>query len=67
LPEMIAYIATQCTGGIGGTIAAHLMFDLPWCSTSAHARNGSALLFSELWRASAFCALSGDARGCVPV
>src|SRR3989475_1046338 len=47
LPEMIAYIATQCTGGIGGTIAAHLMFDLPWCSTSAHARNGSALLFSE--------------------
>src|SRR5437879_8898220 len=47
LPEMLAYIAAQCTGGIGGTIAAHLMFDLRWYSPSAHARNGSALLFSE--------------------
>src|SRR6266700_3577755 len=47
LPEMLAYIAAQCTGGIGGTIAAHLMFDLPWYSPSTHARNGSALLFSE--------------------
>jgi glycerol uptake facilitator-like aquaporin len=47
LPEMLAYIAAQCTGGIAGTIAAHLMFGLPWYSISTHARNGSALLFSE--------------------
>ena len=47
LPEMLAYIAAQCTGGIAGTIGAHLMFGLPWYSISTHARNGSALLFSE--------------------
>src|SRR5207245_11644955 len=47
LPEMLAYIAAQCIGGIGGTIAANLMFSLRLYSPSAHARNGSALLFSE--------------------
>jgi glycerol uptake facilitator-like aquaporin len=47
LPEMLAYIAAQCAGGVAGTIAAHLMFGLRWYSISAHARNGSALLFSE--------------------
>jgi len=35
LPEMLAYIAAQCTGGIGGTIATHLMFGLRWYSISA--------------------------------
>jgi glycerol uptake facilitator-like aquaporin len=45
--EMLAYIAAQCTGGIAGTIAVHLMFGLRWYSPSSHARSGSALLFSE--------------------
>jgi glycerol uptake facilitator-like aquaporin len=41
------YIAGQCLGGIGGTIAAHLMFRLPLVSISRHARSGSAQIFSE--------------------
>src|SRR5881396_3720507 len=64
LPEMLAYIAAQCTGGIGGTIAAHLMFDLPWYSPSTTREMEVLCCSVSLWRASAFCALSGDARGC---
>jgi glycerol uptake facilitator-like aquaporin len=45
--EVPAYIAAQCTGGILGAIAAHLMFGLPWCSLSSHARHGWAMVFSE--------------------
>jgi glycerol uptake facilitator-like aquaporin len=41
------YIAAQCLGGIGGTVAAHLMFRLPLVSISRHARSGPAQIFSE--------------------
>ena len=41
------YVAAQCLAGIGGTIAAHLMFRLPLISISRHARSGSAQIFSE--------------------
>jgi glycerol uptake facilitator-like aquaporin len=46
-PETLAYIGAQCIGGVAGTIAAHLMFNLSWYSVSSHARSGAALLFSE--------------------
>ena len=46
-PETLAYIGAQCIGGVAGTIAAHLMFNLSWYSVSSHARSGSGLLFSE--------------------
>ena len=45
--EAAAYAAAQCGGGVTGTVAAHLMFGLPWLSTSVHARSGWALTFSE--------------------
>src|SRR5439155_4333949 len=65
LPEMLAYIAAQCTGGIGATIAAHLMFDLPFGTHPRPTREMEVLCCSaSLWQASDFCALSGDARGC---
>ena len=46
-PEVPAYVAAQCAGGILGTIVAHLMFGLPWYSLSSHTRHGGALIFSE--------------------
>jgi glycerol uptake facilitator-like aquaporin len=46
-PEVPAYIAAQCTGGILGAVAAHLMFGLPWYSLSSHSRQGWNLVFSE--------------------
>jgi glycerol uptake facilitator-like aquaporin len=45
--EVPFYIAAQCTGGIAGTVVAHLMFGLPWYSLSTHPRHGGALVFSE--------------------
>jgi glycerol uptake facilitator-like aquaporin len=42
-----AYVAAQISGGIAGTLAAHLMFSLPLISLSQHARAGSAQAFSE--------------------
>jgi glycerol uptake facilitator-like aquaporin len=41
------YIVAQCLGGIGGTIAAHMMFRLPLVSISRHVRTGAAQSFSE--------------------
>jgi glycerol uptake facilitator-like aquaporin len=41
------YIVAQCTGGIGGSVVAHLMFGLPWYSLSTHARHGAGQVFSE--------------------
>lgn len=41
------YILAQVSGGICGTIAAHLMFGLDIVSLSRHARSGPAQLFSE--------------------
>jgi glycerol uptake facilitator-like aquaporin len=45
--EAGAYIAAQITGGIAGTLAAHIMFSLPLVTFSHHARAGSAQAFSE--------------------
>jgi len=41
------YVVAQCVGAVCGTIAAHLMFNLPIISFSQHARSGNAQLFSE--------------------
>jgi glycerol uptake facilitator-like aquaporin len=41
------YVPAQCLGGIGGAMAAHVMFRLPLISISHHARSGSAQVFSE--------------------
>src|SRR5271156_498664 len=45
--DAACYIPAQCFGGIGGAIAAHIMFRLPLISISHHARAGSAQVFSE--------------------
>ncbi|MGC1637721.1 MAG: MIP/aquaporin family protein [Candidatus Acidiferrales bacterium] len=41
------YVLAQISGGISGTIAAHLMFGLHVVSLSRHERSGPAQLFSE--------------------
>jgi glycerol uptake facilitator-like aquaporin len=45
--EAVSYVCAQIAGGVGGTIAAHLMFGLPVLSLSHHARSGAAQLFGE--------------------
>jgi glycerol uptake facilitator-like aquaporin len=42
------YIVAQFIGGIVGTIAAHLMFALPWLTLSLKARTGGAQWSAEL-------------------
>lgn len=44
---MAAYMAAQIIGGCLGTLAAHLMFDLPTIQISLHARNGPPQWFAE--------------------
>lgn len=41
------YISAQAAGAIVGTMAAHLMFQLPVVSLSRHVRSGPSQLFSE--------------------
>jgi glycerol uptake facilitator-like aquaporin len=45
--DAACYVPAQCLGGIGGAIAAHVMFRLPLISISHHPRAGSAQIFSE--------------------
>jgi glycerol uptake facilitator-like aquaporin len=45
--DAACYALAQCVGAVCGTIAAHVMFNLPLISFSQHARSGSAQLFSE--------------------
>jgi glycerol uptake facilitator-like aquaporin len=45
--EAAAYICAQITGGVTGTVTAHLMFRLPPLSFSHHTRAGAAQAFSE--------------------
>ena len=45
--EALTYMLVQMLGGIGGAIAAHLMFRLPYVSLSRHVRGGPAMVFSE--------------------
>ena len=46
-PEEVHYVLSQIFGGIGGAIAAHLMFGLPVVSLSQHVRAGPHQWFSE--------------------
>jgi len=45
--ETPSYVCAQIAGGIGGAIAAHVMFGLPLVSLSRHSRSGAAQVFSE--------------------
>jgi glycerol uptake facilitator-like aquaporin len=45
--EVPVYLLAQVAGGIGGVIAANLMFGLPTVFLSQHPRTGTAQLFSE--------------------
>lgn len=45
--EVAVYLLAQVVGGIGGVIAANLMFGLPAVFLSQHPRTGMAQLFSE--------------------
>jgi glycerol uptake facilitator-like aquaporin len=49
IPWLLAliYIACQVAGGIAGTLAAHLMFELPIWQLSATVRTGSGQWFAE--------------------
>jgi glycerol uptake facilitator-like aquaporin len=46
-PEAVYYSLAQILGGIGGAIAAHLMFGLPVVSLSQHVRTAPSQWFSE--------------------
>lgn len=46
-PHALQYMVAQISGGITGTITAHLMFSLPPVFLSQHARSGPAQFFSE--------------------
>jgi glycerol uptake facilitator-like aquaporin len=59
--EVPGYIVAQIVGAFGGVAAAHLMFGLPLFFASHHARNGSALLWSEFI---ATFGLVATIRGC---
>src|SRR6185503_5086143 len=45
--DVVVYVPAQVAGGIGGVIAANLMFGLPAVFLSQHSRAGMAQLFSE--------------------
>ena len=45
--EVAVYLPAQVVGGIGGVVAANLMFGLPAIFLSQHSRTGMAQLFSE--------------------
>ena len=45
--DVPVYIVAQIAGGLAGTAAAHLMFELPLFTASRHARSGMAQAFSE--------------------
>jgi glycerol uptake facilitator-like aquaporin len=46
--SLVVYVVAQVAGGIGGTVTAHLMFDLPPLQVSGHARDGGGQVFSEV-------------------
>jgi glycerol uptake facilitator-like aquaporin len=48
MASFVAYVVAQVAGGIGGTLTAHLMFDLPLVQLSTHAREGGGQVFSEI-------------------
>jgi glycerol uptake facilitator-like aquaporin len=48
MASLVVYGVAQVAGGIGGTLIAHLMFDLPLLQLSTHAREGGGQVFSEI-------------------
>jgi glycerol uptake facilitator-like aquaporin len=46
--SFVVYVAAQVAGGIGGTVTAHLMFDLPIVQVSPHMRAGGGQVLSEI-------------------
>lgn len=42
------YLVAQVAGAVAGVVAAHMMFDLPWISTSEHVRTGPGQWWSEV-------------------
>jgi glycerol uptake facilitator-like aquaporin len=48
MASFAAYVVAQVAGGIGGTLTAHLMFDLPLVQISTHAREGGGQILSEI-------------------
>jgi glycerol uptake facilitator-like aquaporin len=46
--DAVFYVAAQVAGGIAGTIAAHLMFGLPFVEASSTVRSGGAQWFAEV-------------------
>jgi glycerol uptake facilitator-like aquaporin len=45
--DLTGYVLAQIAGGVAGTIAAHLMFELPLVELSSKIRTGGAQWFSE--------------------
>jgi glycerol uptake facilitator-like aquaporin len=61
--DAACYVVAQCIGAVCGTMAAHLMFNLPIISISQHARSGGAQLFSEFIAAfGLLCVIWGCSR-----
>ncbi len=48
VPDALAYVLAQVAGGIAGSIAAHMMFDLPVLQLATNARTGASQWFSEV-------------------
>jgi glycerol uptake facilitator-like aquaporin len=46
--DFVLYLVAQVAGGIAGTLAAHLMFELPLLQFSQHIRSGPSQFFSEV-------------------
>ncbi len=46
--ELAAYVAAQFLGGIAGTVAAHLMFDLAPLAIGVHSRTGPSQWLAEI-------------------
>lgn len=46
--DVLPYTAAQVSGGVAGTMLAHLMFDLPVLSVSGHARTGAGQWTGEI-------------------
>ena len=45
--EAALYVLCQIIGALGGVLAAHAMFELPWLQTPQHARTGAPQWWSE--------------------
>lgn len=46
--DVLPYTAAQVSGGVAGTMLAHLMFDLPVLGVSGHARTGTGQWTGEI-------------------